>query len=26
MDTLIGIGTTAAFLYSFAVTAFEEAL
>jgi len=26
MDTLIGIGTTAAFLYSFAVTAFEEKL
>ena len=26
MDTLIGIGTTAAFLYSFAVTAFEEVL
>jgi Cu2+-exporting ATPase/Cu+-exporting ATPase len=26
MDTLIGIGTTAAFLYSFAVTAFESAL
>lgn len=26
MDTLIGIGTSAAFLYSFAVTAFEEAL
>lgn len=26
MDTLIGIGTVAAFLYSFAVTAFEEAL
>lgn len=26
MDTLIGIGTTAAFLYSFAITAFEEAL
>lgn len=26
MDTLIGIGTTAAFLYSFAVTAFEGAL
>jgi len=26
MDTLIGIGTTAAFLYSFTVTAFEEAL
>ncbi len=26
MDTLIGIGTTAAFLYSFAVTAFEESL
>lgn len=26
MDTLIGIGTTAAFLYSFAVTAFEDAL
>ncbi len=26
MDTLIGIGTTAAFLYSFIVTAFEEAL
>lgn len=26
MDTLIGIGTTAAFLYSFAVTAFEEIL
>ncbi|TSD06225.1 MAG: Cu2+-exporting ATPase [Parcubacteria group bacterium Greene0714_7] len=26
MDTLIGIGTTAAFLYSFAVTAFEETL
>jgi Cu2+-exporting ATPase/Cu+-exporting ATPase len=26
MDTLIGIGTTAAFVYSFAVTAFEEAL
>ncbi|MFA6459294.1 MAG: heavy metal translocating P-type ATPase [Candidatus Paceibacterota bacterium] len=26
MDTLIGIGTTAAFLYSFAVTSFEEAL
>ncbi|TSC70082.1 MAG: Cu2+-exporting ATPase [Parcubacteria group bacterium Gr01-1014_46] len=26
MDTLIGIGTTAAFLYSFVVTAFEETL
>lgn len=26
MDTLIGIGTTAAFLYSFAVTAFEDIL
>ena len=26
MDTLIGIGTTVAFLYSFAVTAFEEIL
>lgn len=26
MDTLIGIGTSAAFLYSFAVTAFEETL
>lgn len=26
MDTLIGIGTTAAFIYSFAVTAFEEVL
>jgi Cu2+-exporting ATPase/Cu+-exporting ATPase len=26
MDTLIGIGTTAAFLYSFTITAFEEAL
>lgn len=26
MDTLIGIGTTAAFVYSFAVTAFEETL
>jgi Cu2+-exporting ATPase/Cu+-exporting ATPase len=26
MDTLIGIGTTAAFLYSFAVSAFEDAL
>lgn len=26
MDTLIGIGTTAAFLYSFVVTAFEDAL
>jgi len=26
MDKLIGIGTTAAFLYSFTVTAFEEAL
>ncbi|MFM2357516.1 MAG: hypothetical protein RJA61_253 [Candidatus Parcubacteria bacterium] len=26
MDTLIGIGTSAAFLYSFAVAAFEEAL
>ena len=26
MDTLIGIGTIAAFLYSFAVTAFEETL
>ncbi len=26
MDTLIGIGTLAAFLYSFAVTAFEETL
>lgn len=26
MDTLIGIGTTAAYLYSFVVTAFEEAL
>src|SRR3989344_1647015 len=26
MDTLIGIGTVAAFLYSFAVTAFEEIL
>ena len=26
MDTLIGIGTVAAFLYSFAVTAFEEVL
>ncbi len=26
MDTLIGIGTTAAFLYSFVVTAFEEVL
>ncbi|MBP6858259.1 MAG: copper-translocating P-type ATPase [Candidatus Pacebacteria bacterium] len=26
MDTLIGIGTVAAFLYSFAVTAFEEFL
>ena len=26
MDTLIGIGTVAAYLYSFAVTAFEEAL
>src|SRR3989338_5738249 len=26
MDTLIGIGTSAAFIYSFAVTAFEEAL
>ncbi len=26
MDTLIGIGTTAAFLYSFAVTAFEDVL
>ena len=26
MDTLIGIGTTTAFLYSFAVTAFEEVL
>ncbi len=26
MDTLIGIGTTAAFLYSFAITAFEDTL
>ena len=26
MDTLIGIGTTAAFLYSLAITAFEETL
>ncbi|MFZ2150188.1 MAG: heavy metal translocating P-type ATPase [Minisyncoccia bacterium] len=26
MDTLIGIGTSVAFLYSFAVTAFEDAL
>lgn len=26
MDTLIGIGTSAAFLYSFVVTAFEESL
>ncbi len=26
MESLIGIGTTAAFLYSFAVTAFEESL
>ena len=26
MDTLIGIGTVAAYLYSFSVTAFEEAL
>lgn len=26
MDTLIGIGTTAAFLYSFAVSAFEDVL
>lgn len=26
MDTLIGIGTTAAFLYSFVVTSFEEVL
>lgn len=26
MDTLIGIGTSAAFLYSFVVTAFEDAL
>ena len=26
MDTLIGLGTVAAFLYSFAVTAFEETL
>ena len=26
MDTLIGIGTLAAFLYSFAITAFEETL
>lgn len=26
MDTLIGIGTTTAFLYSFAITAFEEIL
>lgn len=26
MDTLIGIGTTVAYLYSFAVTAFEETL
>ena len=26
MDTLIGIGTVAAFLYSFAITAFEETL
>ena len=26
MDTLIGMGTSAAFLYSFAVTAFEETL
>jgi len=26
MDTLIGIGTVAAFLYSFAITAFEESL
>lgn len=26
MDTLIGIGTTVAFLYSFVVTAFEDAL
>ena len=26
MDTLIGIGTVAAFLYSFAVTAFEDSL
>ncbi len=26
MDTLIGIGTSAAYLYSFAVTAFEETL
>lgn len=26
MDTLIGIGTTAAFLYSFVVTAFEDTL
>jgi Cu2+-exporting ATPase/Cu+-exporting ATPase len=26
MDTLIGIGTIAAFLYSFTITAFEEAL
>lgn len=26
MDTLIGIGTTAAFLYSFAITAFENTL
>jgi Cu2+-exporting ATPase/Cu+-exporting ATPase len=26
MESLIGIGTTAAFVYSFAVTAFEEVL
>ncbi len=26
MDTLIGIGTSAAFLYSFAITAFEDSL
>ena len=26
MDTLIGLGTSVAFLYSFAVTAFEETL
>lgn len=26
MDTLIGIGTTAAYIYSFAITAFEETL
>jgi len=26
MDTLVGIGTVTAFLYSFAITAFESSL